>query len=157
MYNQAVKCIAIGNRIMGDDSIGIKVLEEISPKLKYEKIELIFGETDIDYTFSKIDKGDFLFIIDSTCLGIKPGTVTFSNINEFIKSNKNMYSQHQGTIIDLINIYKIDISGFIIGIEAPDIGFRLELSSDLEKNFYFICDEIYKFICNSIGGLNNNA
>jgi hydrogenase maturation protease len=57
-----IKCIAIGNRIMGDDSIGIRVTQEILPSLKKDKIEVIFGETDVDYALSKIEDGDFLFI-----------------------------------------------------------------------------------------------
>ena len=78
----SIKCIAIGNRIMGDDSIGIKVLEELTTKLEKEKLEVIFGETDIEYALSKIEDSDLLFIIDSTYFNIVPGTVTFTPIEK---------------------------------------------------------------------------
>jgi len=94
-----IKCIAIGNRIMGDDSIGIKVLEEISQELDKKNIEVIFGETDIDYGLSKIDEGDMLFIIDSTYFNIDPGTVTFTPI-EKAKNQLQLYSQHQHSLIN---------------------------------------------------------
>jgi hydrogenase maturation protease len=153
----SIKCIAIGNRIMGDDSIGIRVLEEILPKLKGENIEVIFGETDIDYALSKINDGDFLLIIDSTYFNMEPGTVTFSDINKFVENNKQIYSQHQGSLIDLLSIYRSNVSGYVIGIEVREISFSLELSSSLEVKFYIICKEIYKFIHNTVRRITQNA
>lgn len=141
-----IKCIAIGNRIMGDDSIGIKVLEEISRELEKEKVEVIFGETDIDYSLSKIDEGDMLFIIDSTYFDIAPGTVTFTPIEETIKRQEQIYSQHQPSLINLLKTYKKSVKGYIIGIEVEKIHFSLDLSETLKEKFLSICKEIREFI-----------
>lgn len=146
-----IKCIAIGNRIMGDDGIGIKVLEELSRKLKKEKIEVIFGETDIDYSLSIIDQGDTLFIIDSTCFGIYPGTVTFTPIENAINTQQQIYSQHQSSLINLLKLYKKSVKGYIVGIEVDKIHFSLDLSEALKKKFSSICEEISVFIY-QVGG-----
>jgi len=123
-----IKCIAIGNRIMGDDSIGIKVLEALSSEFKKEKIEVIFGETDIDYALSKIDNGDILFIFDSTYFNIDPGTVTFTPIEKAIKGQRQIYSQHQLSLINLLKTYNKSVRGYIVGIEVEKIHFSLDLS-----------------------------
>ena len=150
-----VKCIAIGNRIMGDDSIGIKVLEELSLQFKEENIECIFGETDINYALSKIDNGDFLLILDSTYFGKIPGTVTFTPIEESIIQYQHIYSQHQPSLINLLKTYKKSVKGFVIGIEVQEIYFGLELSDMLMKKFLYICEEVSNFIHNTLkGGFN---
>lgn len=147
LSKMVAKCIAIGNRIMGDDGIGIEVAEKLSPRLKEEQIELIFGETDIDYALGKIEDGDLLFIIDSTYFGLSPGTVTFTPIGEVTRQHHQMYSQHQPSLIHLLKTYGKEVEGFIIGIEVEKIDFSLELSGTLKTRFLFICEEVYRFIC----------
>lgn len=141
----AVKCIAIGNRIMGDDAIGIKVAEELSTKLIKEEIEIIFGETDFEYALSKIHDGDLLFIIDSTYLDLMPGTVTVTSIND-LSLKINFTTQHQPSLIHLIKLYGKNINGFVIGIEVDTIEFSTELSNTLKLKFHNICQEVYEFI-----------
>lgn len=142
-----IKCIAIGNRIMRDDSIGIRVLEEISENLDREYFEIIIGETDTDFVLSRIDDGDMFLIFDSTCMGIEPGTVTFTSMdNSSLHQHNQIYSQHQPNLIDMINIYMKNAKGFIIGIEAKEIEFGTELSDVLEARFKSICEEVKEFL-----------
>lgn len=142
----AIKCIAIGNRIMGDDSIGIKVAEMISPLLVQAHIELIIGETDNDYSLSKIENGDLLFIIDSTFFDINPGTVTHIPIDEVIGQHHEFFSQHQPSLFYLLKTYGKEVEGYMIGIEVAKIDFSLELSETLKTRFLSICEEVYLFI-----------
>ncbi|QUH26398.1 hydrogenase maturation protease [Serpentinicella alkaliphila] len=142
----AVKCIGIGNRIMGDDGIGIRVVEQLLKQLRDICIEVILGETDIDYAISKIDNGDFLFIIDAAYFNEEPGTVTFISIDKYIKQHTQAYSQHQSSLVHLIKVYKKSVKGFIIGIEVHEIDFSLELSNTLQTRLPHICEEVYQFI-----------
>ena len=142
-----VKCIAIGNRIMGDDSIGSKVLEELSSELEKEEIKVILAETDTNYALSKIDDGDLLLIFDSTYFNITPGTVTFTPIEEALTRELcPIYSQHEPNLITLLKNYKKSVRGYIVGIEVEKICFSLVLSESLEEKFIDICKEIRQFI-----------
>ncbi|AOT73031.1 hypothetical protein Gferi_07470 [Geosporobacter ferrireducens] len=134
---------------MGDDSIGIRVGEELSPRLKHIGIEVILGETDIDFTLSKIEDGDFLFILDATYFNVKPGTVTFTPIDKSIKAHPQAYSQHQPSFVHLLKIYGKSVDGFIVGIEVEEIDFSLKLSNVLETRLSHICEEVYQFIIKS--------
>jgi len=148
----AVKCIAIGNIIMGDDGIGIKIAEVLSPLLVQEHIELIFGETDNDYALSKIENGDMLYIIDSTFFDIDPGTITFTPIGEVMGQHHEVYSQHQPSLIYMLKTYGKSVEGYLIGIEVEKIDFSLELSDTLKTRYLSICEEVYLFINHTIKG-----
>lgn len=139
-------CIAIGNRMMADDSIGIQVLEALAPQLRQKNIEIVFGETDTDYALSQINNGDYLYILDSTYFGIAPGTVTVTPIQESMVPSQTVYSQHQPSLINLLKIYKQDVAGIVIGIEVMQVAFSLELSDVLKNRFTQICEEVSEFI-----------
>lgn len=145
-----VKCVAIGNSIMGDDGIGLKVTKELSEKLINDGIEVIFGETDSYYAFDKIEEGDFLFILDATYFQLSPGSVTFTPIYDIAAKKDKNYSAHQLGLIDLLCIYRKKVDGYVIGIEIGNIDICMELSDILKNRFNKICGEIYEFIYSTI-------
>lgn len=135
---------------MGDDGIGIRIIEELSPRLQDIGIEVILGETHIDYALSKIKDGDFLFIIDATYFNVKPGTVTFTPMDKSIEQHQQTYSQHQPSLVHLLKVYRKSVEGFIIGVEVEEIDFSLELSSTLQTRLPHICEVVYQFIYETI-------
>lgn len=140
---------------MGDDGIGIKVAEHLSSHLEKENIEVILAETDVDYALSKVENGDFIFIIDSTYLGVSPGTITLTSIRDSNAGQHHMYSQHQPSLINLLKTYRKSVEGFVIGIEIEEIDFKLELSHTLNAKLLQICEEVDELIFNIIRGKKN--
>ena len=106
-----IKIIAIGNRLMGDDGIALKVLENIDKDIKKlkedekvnQEIEVIIGETDFMYSLDKIDDYDFVIILDSTALGVEPGRVTVLSLKEY-KKYLNYESQHGINLVDMLTV-----------------------------------------------------
>lgn len=147
---QNIKCIGIGNRIMGDDGIGIKVTEELTPLLNKKSIEVILSETDVYYALYRIKPEDFLIIIDSTYYKIQPGSVTYTPIKELIRIDNLVYTQHQPNLIGALQLYQEDINGYLIGIEVESIEFRNNLSNRLQENLSEICKNVYNIIENLI-------
>lgn len=141
----AVKVISIGNILMGDDGVGIRVGERIKYYLEDRNIEIITGETDFQYCVSKIQQGDFLFILDAAITGKEPGDITVIPIENYIYKG-NLYSQHGCSLITLINLYKKEVKGYIIAIEVQEIKFSLELSSLLQSKLNNITKEIIEII-----------
>lgn len=137
---------------MGDDAIGIKVLEEISCELVQEDIEIIYGETDNEYALKRIQDGDLVYVIDSTYFGLEPGTVTFTPLDNVI-INGLPTTQHQPNLIYLIKLYGIEIKGFVIGIEISNVEFSVELSDALKLEFKSICNKVVEFIKENIAWL----
>ena len=141
-----IKCIAIGNRIMKDDGIGISITESLKERLLNEDILVVICETDFDCALNELDDVDLLFIIDSSYYNIEPGTITISSVNNQINYKEQFYSQHQPNLIDLIMKYQISITGYIIGIEIAEISYSLQLSDCLLERYNQLCEEVYYLI-----------
>ncbi|WMJ80205.1 hydrogenase maturation protease [Clostridium sp. MB40-C1] len=141
------KVIAIGNRIMKDDAIGVLIGDELKNDLEKLGFEVIIGETDVDYCLSFIENGDFVFILDSTFYGINSGKITVVDIKKGETFFEKGYSQHQLSLIKLLNSYNFqNVCGYIVGIEASDIDYGIELSKELLQNFNDIKKEVYNVI-----------
>jgi len=142
-----MKVIGIGNRIMADDAIGVMIAESLEEALENLGVEVIIGETDVEYCLSFIDDGDFLFIIDATLYDLEPGTLTVQEINKEKIYAKEEYSQHQISLVKLIGICNVkNISGYILGIEVLEVDFGIELSNIIKARFDDIKSKVYDFI-----------
>ncbi len=148
------KIIAIGNRIMADDAIGINVVEEIKEELEGLNIEVIIGETDCEFCLDCIEDHDLIFVVDAMATGKTPGVISvipFYNLEQY---NQSSYSQHDDNLINKINTFNKSIIGFVIGIEISGIYFDTELSKELKNKFSSICEEVKKIILKNEGGGN---
>lgn len=137
----SIKLIAIGNILMKDDAIGIEVAKKLEEKLTEMDIEVIYGETDFQYCFSKILEDDFIFILDAAYLGKKIGEVTIMPIDSFV-SNKNKHTQHNNSFLDLIKLYYKNIQGMIITIEIKEVELNFGLSAVLQEKLKDISEEV---------------
>lgn len=155
----SVKVISIGNVLMGDDGIGIKVLSKIENTLKRQGIQTINGETDCEYCLSQIERNDTVFIIDAAVTGKEIGSVNVvpidKNLNFYSqsmngKNSSHSLTQHSGSLIKLINIYHKNISGYIICIEAKDISYCPDISTELQNLLENISDRVLSIILNLV-------
>lgn len=150
-----IKIIGIGNEVMGDDGIAIKVLKEIRNKIeKLDKnIEVVIGETDFIYCLNKTNDDDFVIIVDSTYFDLDPGSVNLFSFEQACKYLNSSDSQHQISLVNTIKTYHENISGYIIGIEVFSLDFSLNLSDVLISRFSEICNKVYKIIKNILEGI----
>jgi len=140
------KVIAIGNRLMMDDAVAVLILEKIKKTLEGRGIETIIGETDVEFCFSILNEKDEFYIIDSTYYGNIPGTVTFKNLNNKEKITGQSRSIHSLGLLQLVNMYKMDIKGYFIGIEIANIDVNIGLSPILQRQLEYISNKILSFI-----------
>ncbi len=140
------KVIAIGNRLMMDDAVAVLILEKIKNILEDEGIETIIGETDVEFCFSRLNEEDVFYIIDSTYYGNLPGTVTFKSLEDIKKIRSQSRAIHSLGLMELVNMYKMNIKGYFIGIEIANIDINIGLSHILEGKLECISSKILKFI-----------
>ena len=146
----SVKVIAIGNILMKDDAVGIEAAREIEGKLISKSIEVIYGETDIQYCISKVKQEDYIFILDAAHYGKSAGEVTFLPLNSF-GCKKKGYSQHSYSFLDLLKLYYPNVQGEIHAIEIEEVEFGLGLSAALQQKIKSISEEIINKIESVIG------
>ena len=96
--NEIIKIIGFGNIMMGDDGIGIRVIEEIQKNGVFEdnkNIEVIDGGTSgVDLVFM-IQQADKAVIIDAVDAGQQTGEIVIfspENIREIKKKKKGLKS-----------------------------------------------------------------
>lgn len=147
-----VKVIGIGNRIMKDDGIGVRIAEDLCDWIKEHGAKVIIGETDAESCFYEIEEDDFLIIIDGTLYGMKPGRVTIEELTSMKPMYKG-YSQHNMSIIELLYRNNQINKGYLIGIEVGEIGFGIEFSKEIQQAYDEILEEVRKKIEVILGGI----
>ena len=143
-----MKIFGIGNILLGDDGVGVRVVEKIKEEIKNisEDIDVIIGETDYLYCLNQIEEDDTIVIIDSTYLDINPGYVSYFDLKGCNKFIKYFNSQHESNLVKSILIENLNVKGYLIGIEIGEVDFSLELSKTIKENFYNICLDVLKYI-----------
>lgn len=142
----SIKVIAIGNRIMGDDGVGIEVAEHLRGFFIENGLEVIIGETDVGYSLSHIKAGDFIIILDASYREGNIGDVSVIPLREAMSRKGKFYTQHQPSLIKWLYIYKIKVTGVVIGIEVKDVYLKLGLSPKIKEVLPQICMEVKKII-----------
>lgn len=137
-----LKLVAVGNRFMRDDGIGIEVAEELRGRLNDIKLDIIIGETDFQSSFYLLNDNDFVIILDAFYMGSEPGSIYIFSINDALSKPSGSYMQHDMSILELMKLHNCKFEGYIIGIEVADIGFGDELSPVLKEKFPQICSKI---------------
>lgn len=140
--------IGIGSVIMRDDGIGSKVVETIEDKLHTYNITSIVGETDFQCCFDEIKPDDFLIIIDAMTQGKDPGSIEVMCLTDALKNRRKIRTQHEFSLLDLIELHYPEIEGSFIGIEVAEIGFGFEFSDPLRKCYEQICESVLNAILN---------
>lgn len=143
-----IKVIGIGNILMCDDGIPMKIINVIEHKLRKLDLDIQFikAETDLDFALDCLVDNDFIFIIDSTYFGIECGAVTLISLKENEQYVKASSFMHNKSLISEIKNTKFNISGFIIGIEVDQICFSLSLSKKMVRQFDNVCNKVYEII-----------
>lgn len=142
-----IKVVGIGNRIMKDDSIGIRIAEALEGELKDLGIEVIIGETDIEYTLNAINAGDYVVILDSSILDLKPGEVSIFDIKKLKQFSHKGYSMHQMSLVKILSCFPfMQVEGILITVEAAEIDFGIELSEALTQRFHEIKSRVFEEI-----------
>ena len=143
-----MKIFGIGNILLGDDGVGVRVVEKIKEEIKNisEDIDVIIGETDYLYCLNQIENDDTIVIIDSTYLDIAPGYISYFDLKDCNRFIKYFNSQHESNLVKSILIENLNVKGYLIGIEIGKVDFSLELSKTIKDNFYNICLDVLKYI-----------
>lgn len=137
---KSIVVIAIGNRIMEDDGVGVWVAEAIKNNLNIENIDVVIAETDFEYGFDAAKAYDYVIVLDAMVSGNATDKITVLPLSD-AKVQKRYASQHDMSLIDMI-VNEGNVSGSLIGIEAQNVNFGFGLSEALQNKFEAICGEV---------------
>ena len=140
--NSIIKIIGFGNIYMGDDGVGIRVIEKIKEQgifADYDNVEVIDGGiSGVDLIFF-LQQADKVIIIDAVDAGQGIGDIVVFDINEILCFGNKIiksFSLHDinlKEVFELIRALKIDKDLKIIGINPKEVDYGEKLSPQIEN------------------------
>jgi hydrogenase maturation protease len=129
-----------GNYLMGDDAIGIHIIDKIESQFKSDKFECVEigndGTLFLTYFTRETEK---IVVVDCALIGKSPGEYLILSPDELnTKKISSNFSTHEGDILKLIELatqleYPIpEIK--IVAIQPKSIEFNAHLSYELKLN-----------------------
>ena len=145
------KLIAIGNVMMADDGIGVWVAKELKDYLIEKNVELIIGETDVEYCIDSLKDGDKVIILDAAFTGGEIGRVSTHTLDELCYRGIGL-TQHKNNLLEAIKLYRRDIKGILIEIEIAEVFLGYGISETMKILFSEVVEDTKRSIGSHIGG-----
>lgn len=150
-----IKIFGIGNTLLCDDGIGVKVVEKLKEEITSlnNTIEVFIGETDCLYCLENISKDDYIIIVDGTYFETHAGKISVLSFEECDEFIQNFSNSHDETLLRALRTETPHIKGALVGIEIGQLGYSLELSQELSEKFPLICTYVLGEIRNIVSNV----
>ena len=138
--------LGVGNRLMGDDGFGPRIIEALEKRSLPENVELIDAGVGGMAILSWIENADKIVIVDSVQTNNEPpGTVYRFTDKELPPSDMFMLSLHDLNLVDTINIgrvvQKMPEEIVILGVEVKRVAeFDDKLTPEVEAAMAEVID-----------------
>ena len=146
MSKKNIAVVGVGNILMGDEGIGIKVLQDLEKKTYSQEVKFIDAGTAFFNVVSELRYLDKAIIIDAVHGGGKAGTVYRFKIDDMRGQSKPIISLHDFGVLESIQLEKViaqlpdDIVFF--GIEPENVTLSLELSPVVQGRVEYVVKKI---------------
>jgi len=133
--NKDIMVVGVGNRLLGDEGIGLYIIDNLSQIPMPSNVNFIDCGCDLLDLMSYLNKPKKIIIIDAIRGGGKPGEIYRFNYSKLPTTKDETQSGHQIGTIDVLRLLKsvypvlADSEIILIGVEPK----MLELSTDLSQ------------------------
>ncbi len=124
-----LKLLAIGNVLMEDDGIGVVLAKELMNELLELGLTVVIGETDLDYSLSRISKKDYLIVLDATAM-VPCGAIVSLPLEAAETIHKDE-TQHSLSFLHICRLYYPGIQGILLGIGINSCSCHYGISEQL--------------------------
>jgi hydrogenase maturation protease len=142
-----VLVVGVGNVLMGDDGVGVRVVHEIRRRFHLPAgVEILDGGTSGLELLSYFSDREHVIIVDAVKCGLPPGTVVKVEGEDVPARFMAKISPHQLGLSDVLAAVRITgrlpKKMALFGIEPKRVELRLDLSEEVERNFEKLIDSI---------------
>ena len=151
-----VLVLGVGNVLMTDDSVGIRVINELERRFRFpESVELLDGGTSGIELLSYIADKDYLIIVDAIKSDYPPGTVVKVEGEDVPAKFMTRISPHQLGLSDLLAAAtltgELPKQMVLFGIEPKRVELGLEMTEEVKGSFEklvgVVVDELKRIGC----------
>ncbi len=137
-HKKQIAVIGVGNLLLGDEGVGVQVINELKKESLHPSVTIIDGGTaGLDLMFY-LEDADYAIIIDCLEANSEPGTVFRLPAEELMTALPGQaVSLHDLNLIDVLhlakNMNKLPPT-VIYGIQPQNISLSTELSPPVQKS-----------------------
>ncbi|QNB46779.1 hydrogenase maturation protease [Thermanaerosceptrum fracticalcis] len=139
--------LGIGNILLQDDGIGIRVVEKLKEKGSLPYVDIVDGGTSTLDMLDLFLDNERVVIVDSLKGGYSPGTIYRLKPEQLGSYYSSEISLHDTQVLDLIRLAAMMgkyPEVIIIGVEPKEIKESLELTPEIERVLPLIMDTVEK-------------
>lgn len=139
--------LGVGNTLLKDDGIGVRIVAELQKKVLPKNIRLIDVGTGILRILPELVQASKIIIVDAIKGGGEPGTIyRFKGTIEPGNLTRSVHDlQFDEVLIHLKMMgYHPEVEYF--GIEPKEINFSMDLSTEVSEKIPILVDYIYQEI-----------
>jgi hydrogenase maturation protease len=139
VQTKRIAVIGVGNVLMGDEGIGVRVMEKLSQKTLPESVTLFEAGTAFHALVGELADYDKLVIVDVVEGSRPPGTIYRFDLTQALEgtASETPFSLHEMGIIAMLELERLvrQIPGEVVfvGVEPERIAPSLNLSPLLEQ------------------------
>lgn len=147
-----VLVLGIGNLVMSDDGVGVKVVQQLQRMYRFaENVEIMDGGTLGLDLLPKLEGIDHLIVVDAVETGQKPGTCVRLTGEELPLALETKLSPHQMGLKDLLSVARLlghsPGEMVLIGVQPGSIEMACELTAAVEAKV----DELAGMVLKELG------
>ena len=142
-----VLVLGIGNLVMSDDGVGVKVVQQLQREYRFpENVEIMDGGTLGLDLLPKLEGIDHLIVVDAVETGRKPGTCVRLAGEELPIALETKVSPHQMGLKDLLSVAQLlghyPGAMVLIGVQPGSIEMDTELTPEVDAVLQVLVDNV---------------
>ena len=150
MNPKKILILGLGNILLGDEGVGVRIAEQLASHSLPEEVEIIDGGTAGYELISFLEGREKVIIVDAVKTEDKPGSVYKVDLSILVEDPTMHLSLHQ---IGLKNVFKmaslmeINPEVTLIGVVPKDYqSYKIGLSKEVEKAIPIVIKAIFQEI-----------
>lgn len=145
--SKRITILGLGNLLLGDDGIGIRVIQELQKKVLPPGIEVMEGAGSFIHYWDVFARSTHIIAVDAMDGGGKSGTVYLLEADQVEQSKSKVVFNHEDdifTVRDIMKTFGFNPKVWVIGIQPKDISLSLELSKGILQRMPRIVDLVLR-------------
>jgi hydrogenase maturation protease len=142
--------VGVGNTLSRDEGVGCHVVHALK-EMSLPDVEIIDAGTCAD-ALQLVEDTDKLVIVDAARGGGRPGQVYRFHPEDIALEEKSFLSLHDMSLLDNLMLMKVWHKvgeTVIIGVEPKELGWGLDLSTEVQENMPQIMDAVLAEVINT--------
>ncbi len=142
--------VGVGSILMGDDGIGMRVIEELKKEDFPENVTLHGADISGLDLLKYFPQSGKVVIIDAADMGEEPGTIKIFGFDEIEQADFNdQFSTHGMALLETLTLADrlgVGCEIVIVGVQPEHVGHSLELTDLIQSKIPSVVETVKKLV-----------